>query len=144
MSALKVFIARFPASCTPTLCLLRRRVRLSRELRDDVVRMRGRVQTSHDYTFLVQTSVFDDKRHGLKRWWDDYGTLLAYIPFVDDKPRGIAQWWHENGTLELEIKFVDGKQHGLERMWHENGTLRQVVMHESGNVVSRTTNSVGM
>ena len=56
------------------------------------------VQTSHDYNYLVQKSVFDGKQHGLMRRW------------------------HENGTLRTEVLYVDDKRNGLERSWHEDGT----------------------
>ena len=130
MSGRKVFTARFPSSCEPTLCLLRRQMGLSRELTDDVVRARGVVRKSSEpYMPNVDVieSVFDGKRHGLERWWRENGTLWTEIPFVDGKRHGLARWWYENGTLWKEVPFVDDKRHGLDRLWHENGTISEEI-----------------
>ena len=134
MSVDKVFTARFPSSCKPTLCLLRRSLRLSRELAYDVVRARGRciLKSSEYYWSNALQPVFDDKIHGLTRWWCDSGTLLEEILYIDGKRHGLEQHWYENGTLRAEIPYVDGKRHGLARAWYANGTLWMEIQHVDG------------
>ena len=136
-----MFTARFPSSCEPTLCLLRRRVRLSREVTDDVVRARGSVE-KHAFTDGL-VSWFDDKRHGLARWWRENNTLSDEVPFFDDKRHGLERWWHENGTLWAEIPYVDGKKHGLARWWRTNGILWEEISYIDDKQVSYKTNNAG-
>lgn len=115
-----VFTGRFPHSLAPTLCLLRRRVRLSREVADDVVRARG-CKTKHDYFVnAVEESLFDGKKHGLRREWNENGARHE-LYYVDGKRHGLARWWYTNGALQCEMTYVANRQHGLSRWWHSNG-----------------------
>lgn len=120
-----VFVDRFPPSLATTLCLLRRSVRLSRELADDVVRARGHIDMNklrlEDNAALRYNPYFDGKRHGLSLGWHDNGVRHWERFFVDGKQHGLTRGWHMNGVRKWECFYVDGNPHGLSRGWHPNG-----------------------
>lgn len=115
-----VFTAHFPSYTFPTLCLLRRRARLSRELVDDVMRARGRIR--HTPEIPHEESWFDNIRHGRSRglyfngivWWD--------YTYVCNQRHGLSRGWHMNGARQWEISYVAGKKHGPAQEWNENGS----------------------
>ena len=124
----KAIVGQFPPYVAPTLCLLRKRARLSREVSDDVVRARGRVtqeKNDDDYSTHIIISRFDDKRHGLLQIWhgDALDALEMEASFVDGNPHGLDRAWHTNGRLLWEKQYIYGKQHGVSRGWFSNGTL---------------------
>lgn len=155
----RVFVDCFPSSLTSTLCLLRRRVRLSRELTDDVVRARGhKVQLDDRYADVV-ASIFDDKYHGrtYARLWSGVreiipyvdgkrhglacsfycnGNRLAEVPYVNSQRHGLSRRWHAHGTLAVEERHVDNWIHGYERKWREDGTLFEENLWSHGHLQS--------
>lgn len=138
----RVFVDCFPSLLVPTLCLLRRRVRLSRELADDVVRARGCVVRVHRIdNILTVAPFFDDKQHGhtqvlARRSHNDEYIMLADIPFVNNRHHGIGRWWYENGAHEAEIRAFNGKFHGYERNWYRDGTLSNETLWTHGRCAS--------
>lgn len=117
MNNASVFSDRFPRSLVPTLSLLRRRVGLSREVSDDVVRARGLVEKSSS----ALKSYFDNYRHGIAYGWYDNGARHWENTHVDGKLHGRERAWHMNGIRWWETTYVNGKMHGLERGWGING-----------------------
>lgn len=104
---------------------------MSREVTDDVVRARGKVECgffpaygSAVFTPRYECPVFDEKRHGMYRWWR-LQQLTDETWFVDDNEHGIARGWHRNGSLAYEHTYVNGKMCGLWKSWRENGECRQ-------------------
>ena len=138
MSSLYVFATSFPPYVVSTLCLLRRRVRLSRELSDDVVRARGyerrRVRgTNFDGDTLEEMSCFDNQEHGLTRGrFRTTGKLWWEIPLSAGKWNGIARYWHENGNLHFEMSYVNDLRHGRTRQWSADGNLVQECYYVDG------------
>lgn len=129
---LLVYTDRFPVSIAPTLRLLRGRVRMSRELVDDIVRARGYVERDTDDVaqLLEDVSFFDNVQHGLtttRHLYSCNGALVKRCYFVNGKRHGIDRfWWWENGALCMENPFVNGERKGVARWWSPNG----VVYHE--------------
>lgn len=157
----RVFVDRFPSSLVLTLCLLRRRVRLSREVADDVVRARGsRTKSKNDDNEVVEQQCFDyrlhgpallwnqngalvmklryveGKRHGIARGWYDNGERHWEKTNVNDNPHGLTRGWHENGARCYENSYVDGKRHGLDRWWSDDGHLSLEFVYENDRLVS--------
>lgn len=130
----RVFTDRFPSCTVPTLCLLRRRMSLSRELADDIVRMRGQRLYEYDW-FLTPENVtntyitvrFDGMKHGLARWFHENGIRWAELPFVNDKTHGVQRWWDSDNTLRSEYTFVNDMRHGVSRRWGNDGSLEHEV-----------------
>ena len=113
-----VFDARFPSQVAATLCLLRRRLRLSREVSDDVVRARGVFRAArHDFDM----NVFDGGQHDVVRVYYSDGTLYAETTYVDGEKHGIERFWYRNGALSTKTMYINGKQHGKALYWDENG-----------------------
>lgn len=132
--ALLSFNDRLPLATRATLRLLRRRVHLSRELADDVVRARGHNCRSR-FGYLdecVETPVYDEKRNATTRLWYADGTLKAKLFHVDGMYHGVQRWWHRNGILNTEIAYDNGEQHGTERWWDARGTLLSQKMFQDG------------
>lgn len=127
-----VFVDRFPCSTVPILCLLRRRVRLSREVTDDVVRAHGYRNSG----LYVGSSWFNGLQHGLERGWHTNGHWE--MPYVDDKPHGLSRGWYKSGSLHWETLYVGGNRHGLSRGWYENGARRGEVRYVDGKAQGRT------
>lgn len=129
----RVYDTCFPLSLASTLSLLRRRVRLSREVADDVVRARGYIGPVKWVYWKTEKYFFDDKSHGRETWLQDDGvTIRAEFTYVNGKIHGEERWWHPNGVLESDHFYVDGKMHGLRRLWRENGRLRGTIMYVNG------------
>ena len=169
-----MFVGQLPLQVVaPTLYLFRKRLGLSREVSDDVVRARGRVAREHcavDYTYksvslfdekrhgplrewtgfeddddVLDTEIMyvDDKKHGLERSWDCNGILLWEISYIADKQHGISRGWHENGTLHWETQHIENKRHGLSRWWHEDGRLASALHYVHGLLTMSTNYNVG-
>lgn len=123
-----IYIDCFPVSLVATLCLLRRRVRLSRELADEVVRARGYVTRGFGlYSNIVgKVPFFDDRLHGVTVWKDANGTVMMKYRHIDGIRQGFHRWWHTNGTLQGKVLYVDGKRQGPQPYWNEDGALQYV------------------
>ena len=70
---------RFPARVTATMCLLRRRMRLSREVMDDVVRARGHVTITYGISSVTYVS-----------------SILTYFDGHLIRP---GNYWHIDGSV---------------------------------------------
>ena len=156
-----VFTERFPSEVGATLCLLRKRLGLSRELSDDVVRSRGHVRKmfrKHNDIY-EESSVFDDMihgqlyrywrngsykaqykedvKHGYTREWHANGTLSEVLLFINGLEQGLSQCWSADGTLHGECTYVDGQLHGWSRSWYTHtGEVRHKVLYVHGQRVS--------
>ena len=119
-----VYRDKMPSSVVVTLCLLRQRVQLSREVSDDIVRARGIVTrcnvTGYDLnnTFREEQSFFDDRHHGLIRgWYCSNGSLWKEIPVIGGKWHGRVRYWWENGRQQWEIPYVNNDRNGRLLRW---------------------------
>lgn len=138
-----VYSYSLPPRVTPTLCLLRRRLRLSREVSDDVERARGHVvrlrsqfgpRGNYTDNALVEELFFDNKQHGLGRGWhSSSGALWWEYPYIDDEWHGRVREWYADGiTLQHEATYINDKQHGFERWWNVEGTLYWEIPYVDG------------
>lgn len=123
-----VFDGRFPRGVVATtLSLMRRRLRLSREMVDDVVRTRGHVNKElycySNGVLFCKIPYFDGKQHGLSRGWHLNGACYWVDSYVDGKRHGLSREWYTNGTRHWEISYVDGEPHGLLRWWRKDESL---------------------
>lgn len=121
-----VFAERFPDQFCATLRLLRRRVRLSRELADDVVRSRGHIERVYRVDNTIHTEVphIDNFRHGCARTWHSCGIQLFMEElFIDGNLHGVVRGWWSNGNQHWEWSFSRGAPIGCDRWWYEDGTL---------------------
>ena len=119
-----VFTTQFPSRVAPTVCLLRRRLVLSREVISDVVRARGRVIMKYqkeDGRLTMEVSEFDNKKHGLTRRWFLNGNLAWEMPYIDGIQHGIERQWHTNGARRWVVPHVKGLMHGTARWWRDTG-----------------------
>lgn len=125
----RVFDDRFPSSLVPLLGLLRRRVRCSREVTDDVVRARGSQQREKACYGIGVTEKkhFDHKRHGTSRGWYANGARYWEISYATDMAHGLERYWHVDGNCMYEMTYVDGIRNGVERRWYMNGMLRSEI-----------------
>lgn len=163
----RVFVDRFPSSLSPLLGLLRRRIRLSREVADDVVRARGYIEKlsymlSYIEVFCFDKSYFDHiqhgferelrvdgtcgreipyvagKWHGLARHWHTNRTRYCEVSYINNKRHGIGRWWFSNGVIRCETSYADGVRHGIERKWREDGSLESKIRYVHGREVVRS------
>lgn len=123
-SCKRVYGDLLPLSITLTMCLLRRRVHLSREVADDVVRARCYVTRSKNILGRDEEMCFLDNNtpHGRSRGWYVNGARWWEAPYVDGKKHGITRVWHNNGVLRWKITYVNGR-HLLAGECGENGVL---------------------
>lgn len=120
----RVFADRLPSLLTPLICLLRRRVCLSRELSDEVMRSRGCItKLKNIFQGDANISYFDNKLHGLSQSWRPNGVLWWEATYVNDRTHGIQREYYEDGTRYYEMQYVNGKQQGLSRGWFHGGDL---------------------
>lgn len=142
----RVFTDRFPSSLVSVVSLLRRRVRCSREVADDVVRARGYIKMNMAFIELFEEQrFFDNIRHGLGRaWYKNNGAPHWETTYVNGKRHGLERVWYANGTLGQEIAYSNDERHGLARWWSEEGTLLHAIVYCHGgyatrNVISSST-----
>ena len=103
-----VYTDRLPPD---TLCLLRRRMKLSRELADDVVRARGCVtQVCRADNSLARTTIMFDNILQLEQGWFSYGVLAWETPYANGKRHGVERWWYKNGVCNSEAVCVNGER----------------------------------
>lgn len=147
----RVFTAKLSTEHIATILLLRRRMRLSREVSDEVVRSRGcelkgynRMRGETTRVFIIDDAVTintrhcdsyplvrstrqyrDNKRHG--RWWhvwyDNEDIASAETVYVNDEEHGLSRKWWSNGKLASETPLVHGVRDGVVRKWYRSGTL---------------------
>lgn len=137
MSLCTVFADRFPFSCMATLCLLRCRVRLSRELTDDVVRARGRVVRGYYTTngpLCNRVAYFDDKMHGREQWWNKNGALYIDGTWINGGRHGLFRWWYYDRTLAFETQYYNGRMHGFDRTWNNDVCIIETRYHHGEQV----------
>ena len=141
VSKVHVFDARFPSFVAATLSLLRKRLHLSREVSDDVVRARGRLMKEDNSRDKWEVRLFDFLRHGPYRIWHANGFRreIAHVYYVGSHLHGLSRDWDENGTLISEISYVNGQPHGIARNWRNDGTLAALYVYEHGELVPTCT-----
>lgn len=123
MSAV-VFTDALPASFVSLLCLLRRRLGLSREVADDVVRARCYMMKYQTYGYVTIVPYVDERRNGRKRMWRaNSGLLVSEEPYLDDRRHGFVRFWHANGALRSSATLVHDQYHGVFRKWNADGVL---------------------
>ena len=121
-----VYPFRLPSCVMSTLSLMRRRLHVSREMADDVVRARGRLARFAS----SEVSLFDNIWHGrVRAWHENSGTLSWECIYVKGLPHGHMRRWHNNGALCVEIPYVNGKVHGIRRKWYDNGARDYEIPH---------------
>ena len=118
------YVDKLPPSFASIVGLLRRRMCLSRELVDDVVRARGErfVWFYSDDTPEHESVWIDGMLQCGRGWWRS-GRLQRKTLYRNGVYHGFSRWWHENGTLRKEIPYVNNKRHGLAREWYDDGSL---------------------
>lgn len=131
---LSVWNECLPASFLATLKLLRRRMRLSREIADVVVRARCLVTKKyHNNSLIREFSYVDNRKHGLERWWHNERKHAEFI-YKDGKRQGYERWWHSNGVLRAVIPNVDDVFHGRARWWRSDRSLEAEITYCKGKV----------
>lgn len=130
-----VYTDALPRYFVPVMCLLRARVRASREIADDIVRARGYIIVYKDRVG-AKTPCIDERKHGVTIWWHRNGTTLkAKLPYFKGKMHGMRVWWHPNGVLAAEFPFYKDVRHGLHRVWEADGSLSKETLCEDGRVI---------
>lgn len=136
-----VYADRFPLYYVPLLALLRRRMRLSRELSDDIVRARGGMNALYysDRSLHAHMPYLDGMRHGTTRWFSTNGTVHGELYFEAGNRQGRTRWWwcDNTGFLQQESFYVDDQLHGTSRLYHSTGALSTELVYEHGKVISR-------
>ena len=140
-----VFVDRLPSAFLPTLHLLRRRMCLSRELSDDVVRARGyadRRYKNSDLSLSFEANYIDFTLHGLATWWYRTGRRERELPFVEGKRHGVARTWHSHDDshddeerLSYVVPYVDDRKHGVERWFFSNGSVMALFHYCYGEMI---------
>lgn len=107
------FTEQFPWRVISTMELLRRRVRLSREVSVDVLRARGCVEV----TVIGSTvSSFDKKREGCSYYKYPEGGYAhteyewCECPYTNGKEHGVAQYRNANGRIIRQRFFLNGHE----------------------------------
>ena len=127
----------FPSRVTPLLGLLRKRMRLSRELVDDVVRARGRmVRETIDNNSIWEQTHFDDYRHGPSLAFYASGGHRWKLCYVNGKVHGLGRYYYANGHPQREVTYVNGKWSGRSRTWREDGSLKAIAWYAQNRLVS--------
>ena len=136
-----VFPEPLPMHFSPLLALLRKRMHLSREVSDDVVRARGGVYTMYFYDNTIQSHrpYLDNMRHGTTRWYSHSGTLHGVLHFIEGNRHGRTRWWWADSTvLQQDSCYVNDRLHGVSRHYDITGLLSYEVKYDHGTVTSRT------
>ena len=113
------------------LCLLRRRLSLSREVSDDVVRAQGFLRKHFiGSTLIEEVSYFNKNRHGLEHGWHANGALWWESSYDNGKRNNSCRTWFPNGKLSSETFFIYGKRlHGITKYYREDGSFMKEVRH---------------
>lgn len=131
-----VFPYTLPWRFAATILLLRRRVRLSREVTDDIARARvTRVRQSFvDVPALTWSdgAFVDGVAHGPHQIWHSTGKLQSEHMYDSGRKQGITRWWDSDGTLREEIPYVRNLVHGVQRVYDSSGALFRETMHRHG------------
>ena len=111
---------------------MRKRIMLSREVVDDVLRARGCVTMTIGTTFagvfnevvFIEKPCVDNQIHGLLRVWqlDSPHHLRSEVTYVNGKRHGYLRRFHSNGVKRSEQRFVNDILSGDLQQWNADGT----------------------
>lgn len=115
----------------------------------------GVLRTWHDNGQLFyETPYSNEKRNGLRKVWNENGTLREEIEYKDNeiiseihydqngneiphgKKHGPVKFYHPNGNLEVEGNWNNEKQDGLWSWFWENGKLEKQIEFKDGEMLS--------
>lgn len=152
-----LFRHRLPSHHVATILLLRRRMRLSREVSDDVVRSRGCEVTHHTWLEETLHFVIMDNAVTLEKFDLTHSVVMwrATEYYLDNARTGKWQSWrvflNSNAVFRLEEHlygndesqgqmrtlldetiYVNDRKHGVERHWFANGQLQRETPYVNG------------
>ncbi len=80
---------------------------------------------------LEEAEYKDGKLNGIRKIFDDQGTVLIQETYVNDEFHGPYYQYHPNGQVQLEFHYENSVLRGEQKQYYDNGQLMEIVMFEN-------------